>query len=60
MNSKVFLWLLTAIFALLATCGSGKSNSSGNNDNNSPENSNDTTKVCAVGTNSLKEGESCK
>ena len=56
MKSCSFYCLLTLLFLSLTSCGSSDSKSSGERQ----KDSSGTVKACAIGTNNLKEGQSCK
>ena len=58
MTTKYFSFycLLTLLLLSLIACGSGDSKSSGE----TQKDSSGIVKACAIGTNNLKEGESCK
>lgn len=62
MTKKYFIYtLLSILFSSLIACGGSDSSASGDNKKeNSQKDNSGTVKACAIGTNNLNEGESCK
>jgi hypothetical protein len=57
MTKKYFIYaLLSILFSSLIACGGSNSSASGDTQKDNSA----TVKACAIGTNNLKEGESCK
>jgi hypothetical protein len=57
MTKKYFIYaIISILFSSLIACGGSDSSASGDNKKENSE----TVNACALGTNNLKEGESCK